>query len=71
MTDAARSNEASHRWSGWPGAWCWLCGMEDPMEQAVADDREDTFDPNRDCPPCPGNPGRIDPYTIAPAFTGA
>lgn len=27
----------SHRWSGWPGAYCMLCGMSDPHESAVAD----------------------------------
>src|SRR5262245_59729463 len=24
-----------HWWSGWPGAWCWKCGAEDPMEICV------------------------------------
>jgi len=23
---------ATHRWSGWPGAWCLDCGQEDPRE---------------------------------------
>lgn len=26
----------SHRWSGWPGAWCLDCGEFDPMEECVA-----------------------------------
>lgn len=26
-----------HRWSGWPGAWCLDCGIEDPIEIAMAD----------------------------------
>jgi hypothetical protein len=26
-----------HRWSGWPGAWCLDCGMEDPIEIALAE----------------------------------
>jgi hypothetical protein len=25
-----------HRWSGWPGAWCLDCGIEDPLEAALA-----------------------------------
>lgn len=25
----------SHRWSGWPGAFCLDCGQEDGMELAV------------------------------------
>jgi len=25
-----------HRWSGWPGAFCLDCGIEDPMEFAAA-----------------------------------
>lgn len=24
-----------HRWSGWPGAWCLDCGVEDPVESAL------------------------------------
>lgn len=27
----------SHRWSGWPGAWCLDCGCEDPTEIALAE----------------------------------
>jgi len=26
---------ASHRWSGWPGAYCLKCGSEDAMENAI------------------------------------
>ena len=26
-----------HRWSGWPGAFCLNCGVEDPLEQCIAD----------------------------------
>lgn len=26
-----------HRWSGWPGAWCIDCGVEDPREIALAE----------------------------------
>lgn len=26
-----------HRWSGWPGAYCLDCGMEDQQEIAMAD----------------------------------
>lgn len=26
----------THRWSGWPGAWCLDCGIEDPAEACVA-----------------------------------
>lgn len=31
----------THRWSGWPGAWCLDCGADDPMELALADDQWD------------------------------
>ena len=41
----------THRWSGWPGAYCMDCGSEDVMESALfcEDCRvpacpEDTFD---------------------------
>lgn len=26
---------SEHRWSGWPGAWCLDCGIEDFMEVAI------------------------------------
>lgn len=38
----------SHRWSGWPGAWCLDCGIEDPVEQCVALGH----DAESDCPKC-------------------
>jgi hypothetical protein len=25
-----------HKWSGWPGAYCLLCGAEDALENALA-----------------------------------
>ena len=25
----------THRWSGWPGAFCWDCGIADAMEEAL------------------------------------
>jgi hypothetical protein len=27
---------ADHRWSGWPGAWCLDCGIEDPIERCAS-----------------------------------
>lgn len=27
-----------HNWSGWPGAYCLKCGINDPGEQAIADE---------------------------------
>ena len=38
----------SHRWSGWPGAWCLDCGIEDPNECCLAYHDHDT-DPQT-CP---------------------
>lgn len=35
----------SHRWSGWPGAYCLDCGSEDPLENALG---LGWFDPVRD-----------------------
>ena len=32
-----RSYNDKHHWSGWPGAICFKCGAEDPMEIALAD----------------------------------
>lgn len=67
-------NMESHRQSGWPGAWCLDCGIEDPTEIALAngnyvevpDDSEMGFHfefPNVVVPvcPCPGK-GYHDPY---------
>ena len=27
--------ELDHNWSGWPGAWCLRCGVEDPIEACL------------------------------------
>lgn len=63
-----RKGWATHRWSGWPGAYCWLCGAEDTLEIAVADaNSEEDIDriaAEHTMPDCPKNPDRIDPYTI-------
>lgn len=69
----------THRWSGWPGAWCLDCGIEDPFEIALAegdcievDDASTPLGfryefPNVKLEPCP-EPGsrRFDPYKPAP-----
>lgn len=59
-----------HRWSGWPGAWCLDCGIEDQMEACIANHSHgppyDEMGVSVDLcqnPPCP-EPGsrRFDPY---------
>ncbi len=30
-------NPYRHNWSGWPGAWCMDCGIEDQLEVCMAD----------------------------------
>lgn len=30
-----------HHWSGWPGAYCLDCGCDDPLENALADNKEE------------------------------
>lgn len=30
------SSHQSHRWSGWPGAWCLDCGIADPAELCIS-----------------------------------
>lgn len=69
---------AEHRWSGWPGAWCLDCGVEDAGEICITDHDVLEFcveghnlcteHPTRQCDehrngPCP-EPGshRHDPY---------
>ena len=45
MSDT-QETKRSHRWSGWPGAWCLDCGCDDPYEIALADDvLEEVDDP--------------------------
>lgn len=34
----------SHRWSGWPGAWCLYCDISDPAEYCVANHEENCTD---------------------------
>lgn len=60
--DASQST-SSHRWSGWPGAWCLDCGSEDLNEVAIAYgeyDWEAMPDLNKACPE-PGS-HHHDPY---------
>jgi hypothetical protein len=54
---------SAHRWSGWPGAWCLDCGVEDPREACAADHPFDCARPACVPGPCP-EPGsvRFDPY---------
>lgn len=57
----------SHRWSGWPGAWCLDCGYWDPLEAclAVHDLEPPEFCPTGEHIPAPcKEPGsrRHDPY---------
>jgi hypothetical protein len=56
----------THNWSGWPGAFCLDCGIEDHLEQALADGNyTEVPDPDTPMgfrydfggvvvPPCPG-----------------
>lgn len=43
---------SSHRWSGWPGAVCLDCGIEDPREIALADGMDIDSVLSIECPPC-------------------
>ena len=60
----------THRWSGWPGAWCLDCGRDDPAELAYADGKVDEHGDllpdaltEEDLKPCPEpGSGRFDPY---------
>jgi hypothetical protein len=57
----------NHRWSGWPGAWCLDCGIEDQNEIALADGTIEPDGDDKDLnPPCP-EPGsnRHNPYVSA------
>jgi hypothetical protein len=56
----------SHRWSGWPGAWCLDCGIEDPREICLADGHDDDCQLSGCTPGDCLEPGskRHDPYAL-------
>ena len=37
-------NWSTHKWSGWPGAVCLNCGIDDPAEQALADGHYENYE---------------------------
>lgn len=41
---------ATHKWSGWPGAYCLKCGSEDAMENAIGLDWYDPYEDTWDTP---------------------
>jgi len=47
-----------HRWSGWPGAWCLDCGVEDPGEACLASG-------NCPCSDGPPGPGEVEKPCLA------
>lgn len=52
-----------HRWSGWPGAWCLDCGIEDAQERCVSLHEDGCTRPECQNGPCPEpGSGRHDPY---------
>jgi hypothetical protein len=68
-----------HNWSGWPGAWCLDCGVEDLTEIGIADgfgfdDKGEyvTMPPQYTNGPCqePGS-NRCNPYVKAVASNGS
>lgn len=56
----------THRWSGWPGAYCLYCGIADPLEAWVALEmkgQDDAPPADLECPVCPSYVEGVDPYT--------
>lgn len=39
--------ERAHRWSGWPGAFCLACGVEDQQEICATSHAHADLDPER------------------------
>ena len=31
-----KPSDHDHKWSGWPGAYCLICGIDDPDEICIA-----------------------------------
>lgn len=68
------NTHSTHRWSGWPGAWCLNCGQPDLLEEALAgctecripcppEDFEMYICPIHQQPPCERkDEGLYDPY---------
>lgn len=38
-----KAGSKAHKWSGWPGAYCLVCGVEDMMEYAIGNSYYDPF----------------------------
>lgn len=50
-----------HRWSGWPGAYCFYCMADDPVEACVGQaPGHEKCDIEKPCvgPPCAATPNR-------------
>ena len=43
MTNPWPKNHKGHWWSGWPGAYCMKCGVDDPLEWAVGNGYYDPY----------------------------
>jgi len=44
MTDDEEDESMTeHHWSGWPGAFCFHCGSDDPMETAIGNGWYDPY----------------------------
>ena len=52
MAEIDDKNWKTHRWSGWPGAYCQDCFIDDPVEQAIADGADPAKYIEIYCPPC-------------------
>lgn len=60
-----------HRWSGWPGAWCLDCGIEDAHEVCIGTNPDCVCAPGQTepckviAPPCcHRGEGLYDPYRV-------
>lgn len=52
-----------HRWSGWPGAWCLDCGIEDPMEVTMSNSTDEEEILSTEVPEClTPNSNKFNPY---------
>ena len=51
-------NFPNHRWSGWPGAYCLYCGIDDPAEYCLANHPMECYDPKCHIPYCIASEGQ-------------
>lgn len=70
-TQEIRKLHSTHRWSGWPGAMCLKCGVEDVLEFAIGtcyNPVDDSWDESS--PDYPDVKQACENFKVCPHFDG-